>query len=45
MTLLALKNCDVFYGKAQALHQVSLGIEPGEVVSLIGRNGAGKARS
>ena len=43
MTLLALKNCDVFYGKAQALHQVSLGIEPGEVVSLIGRNGAGKS--
>lgn len=43
MTLLALNACDVFYGKAQALHQVSLGIEPGEVVSLIGRNGAGKS--
>jgi len=43
MTLLALASCDVFYGKAQALHQVSLAIEPGEVVSLIGRNGAGKS--
>lgn len=43
MTLLALENCDVFYGKAQALHAVSLGIEAGEVVSLIGRNGAGKS--
>lgn len=43
MTLLALAACDVFYGKAQALHQVSLDIEPGEVVSLIGRNGAGKS--
>lgn len=43
MTLLELDSCDVFYGKAQALHQVSLGIESGEVVSLIGRNGAGKS--
>ncbi|WP_372023144.1 ABC transporter ATP-binding protein (plasmid) [Tistrella mobilis] len=43
MTLLALEDCDVFYGKAQALHRVSLEIGPGEVVSLIGRNGAGKS--
>ncbi|MGR3575028.1 MAG: ABC transporter ATP-binding protein [Sagittula sp.] len=43
MTLLALDGCDVFYGKAQALHRVSMEIEAGEVVSLIGRNGAGKS--
>ena len=43
MTLLALENCDVFYDKAQALHKVSLGVEANEVVSLIGRNGAGKS--
>ena len=43
MTLLALESCDVFYGKAQALHKITFGIEKGEVVSLIGRNGAGKS--
>ncbi len=41
--MLALENCDVFYGKAQALHDISIGIGAGEVVSLIGRNGAGKS--
>lgn len=43
MSALALENCDVYYGKAQALHQVSIDVEAGEVVSLIGRNGAGKS--
>jgi branched-chain amino acid transport system ATP-binding protein len=37
-------NClDVFYGKAQALHQLTIELAPGEVVALIGRNGAGKS--
>ncbi|MBO4221780.1 ABC transporter ATP-binding protein [Bradyrhizobium neotropicale] len=43
MSALALQDCDVFYGKAQALHHVSLDVAAGEVVSLIGRNGAGKS--
>jgi branched-chain amino acid transport system ATP-binding protein len=43
MSALALKDCDVYYGKAQALHQVSIDVAAGEVVSLIGRNGAGKS--
>lgn len=43
MSALALENCDVYYGKAQALHQVSMDVAAGEVVSLIGRNGAGKS--
>ncbi|MBJ7404839.1 MAG: ABC transporter ATP-binding protein [Bradyrhizobium sp.] len=43
MSALALQDCDVFYGKAQALHHVSLDVAEGEVVSLIGRNGAGKS--
>ncbi|MFC0218021.1 ABC transporter ATP-binding protein [Pseudochelatococcus lubricantis] len=43
MTVLALQSCDVFYGKAQALHRVSIDVSQGEVVSLIGRNGAGKS--
>ena len=43
MSALALEDCDVFYGKAQALHHVRIDVADGEVVSLIGRNGAGKS--
>jgi branched-chain amino acid transport system ATP-binding protein len=39
---LEVESIDVFYGHIQALHQVSLGIEAGEIVALIGANGAGK---
>jgi len=41
----ALLECDkvnVFYGKAQALQDVSLRVEEGEFVSIVGLNGAGK---
>lgn len=41
--LLELKAIDVFYGPIQALKQVSLHINEGETVSLIGSNGAGKS--
>ena len=41
--MLALENAEVFYGKAKALHAVSIELRLGEVVSLIGRNGAGKS--
>jgi branched-chain amino acid transport system ATP-binding protein len=37
-----LKQIDVFYGKSQALHRVSLSVGAGEIVALIGANGAGK---
>ncbi len=43
MSAFALENCDVFYGKAQALHHVSIDVGRAEIVSLIGRNGAGKS--
>jgi branched-chain amino acid transport system ATP-binding protein len=40
--LLELRNVDAFYGQVQVLRQVSLTLEAGEVLCLLGRNGAGK---
>jgi branched-chain amino acid transport system ATP-binding protein len=42
VSLLQIEGIDVFYGPAQALWQVSLSVENGQVASLIGANGAGK---
>jgi branched-chain amino acid transport system ATP-binding protein len=41
--LLEIKDLDLFYGQAQALAGVSLEIRQGEIVSIIGANGAGKS--
>jgi len=41
-TLLALKNIDVFYGHIHAVRRVTLHVRQGEIVALIGGNGAGK---
>lgn len=43
MSLLAVDNLSVFYGSIQALRGISLRVEPGEVVTLVGANGAGKS--
>ena len=43
MSLLAVRNVRVTYGKVVALHGVSLNVESGELVSLVGANGAGKS--
>lgn len=40
--LLEVKNQNVFYGKAQVIHDVSLNVDAGEMIFLVGRNGAGK---
>jgi branched-chain amino acid transport system ATP-binding protein len=40
--LLEIKNLTVNYGKAKALENVSVNVNEGEVVSIIGANGAGK---
>jgi branched-chain amino acid transport system ATP-binding protein len=41
--LLEVQNLDAWYGAAHILHQVSLAVGRGEVVALMGRNGAGKS--
>ena len=40
--MLQVKNLDVAYGHAKALHDVSLTTEKGQMAFMIGRNGAGK---
>lgn len=43
MTLLAVEHVNSFYGDFQALFDVSLTIEEGETIAIIGANGAGKS--
>lgn len=40
--MLRLKNINTYYGKVHALKNISLHLEQGEIVTLIGANGAGK---
>ncbi len=41
--MLEVRNISVSYGKHEALHQVSLQVQPGELVVMLGANGAGKS--
>jgi len=41
--LLAVKNLNVFYDQFQATHDLDLEVREGEIVSIIGANGAGKS--
>ncbi len=41
--MLELRQIDTFYGNIQALHEIDLKIEEGEIITLIGANGAGKS--
>jgi branched-chain amino acid transport system ATP-binding protein len=39
---LSLTNVHAFYGDSHILHGVSFSLQPGGVLALLGRNGAGK---
>ncbi|RGE45108.1 ABC transporter ATP-binding protein [Comamonas testosteroni] len=41
--MLEVRNISVNYGKHEALHEVSLQVQPGELVVMLGANGAGKS--
>jgi branched-chain amino acid transport system ATP-binding protein len=39
---LEIENLQAWYGESHILHGVSFAVQPGEVVTLLGRNGAGR---
>lgn len=41
--MIALENADVKYGHALALSDLTIRVEPGEMIAIVGRNGAGKS--
>ena len=43
MSFLSLSNVSAFYGPSQALFDVSLSLDEGQVLALMGRNGMGKS--
>ena len=40
--VLTVKNLEAWYGESHILHGIDFDVRPGEVVTLLGRNGAGK---
>ena len=40
--LLQVDGIDVFYGDVQVLHRLSFEVREGDIVTLLGSNGAGK---
>jgi branched-chain amino acid transport system ATP-binding protein len=43
MSMLEIKDLHAFYGKSHVLHGVDMRVAPGEIVSLLGRNGVGRS--
>ena len=41
--MLRIDNLHAFYGKSHVLHGVHFGVQPGEIVALLGRNGSGRS--
>jgi branched-chain amino acid transport system ATP-binding protein len=42
-TVLSLRNVETYYGKIHALRGISLTVEKGQIVTMLGANGAGKS--
>ena len=42
-TILSVKDINVFYGAIHAITDISFNVDEGEIVTLIGANGAGKS--
>ena len=42
MAMLEVEGLNAWYGASHVLHGISLAVEPGEILALVGRNGAGK---
>ena len=42
MSMLHVENLEVYYGAIHAIKGVSFDVEQGEIIALIGANGAGK---
>jgi branched-chain amino acid transport system ATP-binding protein len=42
MSLLSVRELDVYYGRLRAVHAVSFHVDEGQIVTLLGANGAGK---
>ena len=43
MSMLHVENINVYYGAIHAVKDISFHVDEGEVVTLIGANGAGKS--
>ena len=41
--LLSVKNASVYFGKIAGIHDISIDVAEGQIVALIGANGAGKS--
>ncbi|OYU93431.1 MAG: ABC transporter ATP-binding protein, partial [Burkholderiales bacterium PBB5] len=41
--MLSLRDLHAYYGKSHVLHGVTFDVQPGEIVSLLGRNGSGRS--
>ncbi|GAA4422354.1 ABC transporter ATP-binding protein [Acidovorax lacteus] len=41
--MLRIDNLHAYYGKSHVLHGVSMEVQPGEIVALLGRNGSGRS--
>src|SRR6202008_809873 len=40
--ILSVRGLEAWYGESHVLHGMSFDLKPGEVITLLGRNGAGK---